>query len=139
MTRGARYLIVLACVGCGLDLTTPDASSFDASTADAPIDFGDGFSFGDGALPEAALLDVYVTLDDGGGLFLCDNDACDGRTHFCDNSSVGPDLGYALCVPLPDGCVPANCECLPNANLGNGCSCEHATTGDGLVAGCSLP
>ena len=137
LRRGA--LVVAACLGCGSELpsTPSDASDRpDTTLTDAPP-----FSFdvSNIVVPDAALVDVYVPLDDGGGLFQCDKDVCDGRTHYCDTSSIGPDLGPPRCVPLPDGCVPANCECLANANSGAGCSCEHATTGDGLMAGCSLP
>lgn len=126
------------CLGCGgvLPATSNDAS-------DEPgVTFADAAPFaldaGDVTAPEATLADVFITLDDGGGPFQCDNSTCDGRTQYCDTSSVGPP-GPAYCKTLPDGCVPANCDCLPNANLGAGCSCEHATTGDGLVAGCALP
>jgi hypothetical protein len=126
--------LAIVLFGCG-DATLP---ALDAS-ADADAT-SDGFTFGDGnnGVPEAATHDVYVPLDDGGGPFACDTVVCDGRTQYCNISSVGPP-GPAHCSPLPDGCVPANCDCLPNENVGVGCSCGHATTGDGLVAGCQLP
>ena len=141
------YALMLA-FGCG-SVPAPTqidaATDLDATTQDAgPFNFGDATS--DVAI-DAPTFDVYVTLDDGGGLFQCGDCTCDGRTHYCDNSSVGPlaplddaaGCGFASCVPLPDGCVPADCECLPNANLGAGCACEHASDGDGLIAGCAAP
>lgn len=134
-----RALLLLA-IGCGGETAIPPDASTDSSSNDATIEAG--ASFPDVLSPphDAALLeaDVYVPLDDGGGPFGCDNSTCNGTTQYCDTSSVGPP-GPAYCATLPDGCVPANCECLPNANWGAGCSCEHATTGDGLVAGCQLP
>lgn len=134
-------LLAVAALGCGGEtVTPPDASTeLDATTNDAAFGFGDvGSSDTPATSFDAALVDVYVTLDDGGGPFPCDNVTCDGRTQYCDISSTGPP-GPAHCRTLPDGCVPANCDCLPNANLGVGCSCAHATTGDGLVAGCQAP
>ena len=135
--RSVLTLAVAACFACGSSRSTLNDASDEPETSlpDAPM-----FSFdaGDAVVPDAALADVFVALTDGGGLFQCDNSTCDGRTQYCNTSSVGPP-GPATCTALPDGCVPANCECLPNANLGVGCSCSHATTGDGLVAGCALP
>ncbi len=135
-----RSLVWIALsLGCGGTLTA-DAGT-DATIDDAAAFPDAAFNFGDAgpSTYDAALVDVNVPLLDGGGPFICDKDVCDGRTQYCDNSSIGPDLGPARCVALPDGCVPANCACLPNANAGVGCSCERATTGDGLVAGCSMP
>ncbi len=135
---GVRLALLAVALGCGGETTSAPDASTDATT-DAHIT--DAISFGDLSVapsPDAALVDVNVPLDDGGGLFACDNSTCDGRTQYCDTSSVGPP-GPAYCAPLPDGCVPANCNCLPNANWGAGCSCEHAATGDGLIAGCQAP
>jgi hypothetical protein len=131
-----RGLWTLVLVGCGGAVTTSDAG-VDATTsdvADASIVFGDDVS----STKDAAPIDVNIGLVDGGGPFMCDQVVCDGRTQYCNISSVGPP-GPAHCSQLPDGCVPASCECLPNANLGQGCSCAHATTGDGLIAGCQAP
>ena len=154
MVRRGSFLIIpwlssLSCggLGCGGLHATPwdagaDADATIDAAMDAPSNDGFGFIFGDVVPPpppDAVSVDVYVVLDDGGSPFQCDNNVtCEGRTQYCDISSVGPP-GGARCADLPDGCVPANCDCLPNANSGTGCSCEHAPTGDGLIAGCVLP
>jgi hypothetical protein len=135
--RSIVPLLALMLMGCGETAPTTDAAASDATIDDSSLD-AFGFRDGSSGVPEATLVDVYVTLYDGGGPFACDNVTCDGRTQYCNISSVGPS-GPAHCSALPDGCVPANCDCLPNANLGTGCSCTHATTGDGLVAGCQAP
>ena len=138
---------------CGSDVTStfsvPDATSSDGDQ--------DGGLFTD--LDAATLADVSppevpdVGLVDGGGPFLCNNCLCDGRTHYCDISSVGPPVplapvfgdagpcpdGGTICRPLPKGCVPASCACLANASMGAGCRCFRSSDGDGLLAGCALP
>jgi hypothetical protein len=145
-----RALALVALVACGevapagvdggADATLPDAS--DAS-----------FGFGD-----TAPIDVVITppmapdvgLVDGGGPFPCGNCTCDGRTEYCDDSQ-GPHApilgdaasdacsgGWGECRPLPDGCAPANCACLPNSTWGS-CGCFRSDAGDGLVAGCFYP
>ena len=130
------YLVAALSAGCG-SVEIADAG-FDGSGDDASST--DAFEFGDGVVPfdSAPAFDVNIGLVDGGGSFECGVFVCDGRTQYCDTSSVGPP-GPPYCHALPDGCVPANCVCLPNANLGQGCSCDRATTGDGLVAGCAAP
>jgi hypothetical protein len=129
--------LTVACLACG------DASLTVAST-DAEPDVT--LSFGDAA-DDASIVDVItsgpdVGLDDGGGIFMCGNCACDGRTHYCYALAEGaPIVGddaadCSGCIPLPDACVPANCDCLPTFPS---CWCHHAPTGDGLIDGCLLP
>lgn len=128
-----------ACVACGSEPVWnagPDAQD-DATDENVP-------SFGDGAVvvDDAAFVDAPdVGLDDGGGPFMCGNCTCDGRTHYCYAVAEGaPIVGDASncssCIPLPDACVPANCDCLP---MMTSCECHRASTGDGLIVACLLP
>ena len=140
---------------CGSDEPRTESVP-DATAEDAPLDDAPPFPWSDAMGPA----DVYVPevpdvgLVDGGGPFLCNGCLCDGRTHYCDFSSAGApvplapifgdagacaDAGSSPCEPLPPGCVPANCACLPNESKGGACSCFRSKDGDGLLAGCVLP
>ncbi len=135
--------VVIACLACGGASSTLDASTDVDAESDTDGSF---FSFGDAAddydAPIFVMTGPDVGLDDGGGIFMCGDCACDGRTHYCYALAEGaPILGddaadCSGCIPLPDACVPANCDCLPTFPS---CWCHHASDGDGLIDGCLLP
>jgi hypothetical protein len=134
-------------VACGSAPSVTDAGADATAGADASSDVGLSFD----APADVGFDAPDITLD-GGGLFLCGNCQCDGRTHYCFSASGGPSPmplagdaatcaddagGNPGCVPIPTSCEPIPaCSCLNQTSV---CTCAIDPSGNGLDVSCNFP
>jgi hypothetical protein len=147
--RSLALCVVLTACGTSEDVVVvPDAGADATDTIDVELP----------PLAETGPLpDLYVdpvVLGDAGGPFLCGKCICDGRTHYCDEST-GPgivvtdaafgdaapcsDASISSCTAFPSACAGhPSCECMFAARPG-ACHCHLDDSGAGLDYGCSYP
>jgi len=142
-------------VACGGPETLDDVPPLDASFDTTTTSDGSTFdaSFQDVAPPDAA----KITLDGGGGPFLCHGCICDGTLDLCFTGGGGPspapfdDAGFgdaAACDPdasvgcngIPIDCLPdPSCDCILAHYPKGPCTCDVDPSGNGFRVDCNFP